>query len=153
MVRKDPEEREITSAMARRQALLRRPDLSGNRPRVAALTGRHGRSDNQIGDGRFRSYCRTRKLSCPVPYVALRSPPSSRAVSNTRGTKPVEVIAYNVQAACTALGIGRTHLYQLINDGHLEIRKIGRRTVIPVSSLKRYFDGLPSAASKAAGRP
>ena len=65
----------------------------------------------------------------------------------------MEVIAYNVPAACAALGIGRTHLYQLINDGHLEIRKIGRRTVIPATSLKRYFDGLPPAASRAAGRP
>ena len=84
--------------------------------------------------------------------MATRSPPSSRAVNSTRGTKPVKVIAYNIQAACAALGIGRTHLYQLIQDGHLEIRKIGRRTVIPAASLKGYFEGLPSGASKAAGR-
>ena len=64
----------------------------------------------------------------------------------------MEIIAYNVQAACAALGIGRTHLYQLISDGHLETRKIGRRTVIPAISLRRYFESLPPTISRVAAR-
>ena len=65
----------------------------------------------------------------------------------------MEPIAYNIPTACAALGIGRTHLYQLISDGHLETRKIGRRTVIPASSLRHYFESLPPTVSRAAARP
>ena len=39
-------------------------------------------------------------------------------------------LAYSVSEACRMSSLGKTRLYQLISEGHLEARKIGRRTVI-----------------------
>lgn len=52
-----------------------------------------------------------------------------------------EPIAYSINDACRAVGIGRTYLYKMIGDGRLEVRKVGKRTLIPASSLRRLIDG------------
>ena len=43
-------------------------------------------------------------------------------------------------------GIGRTKIYQAINDGHLKARKYGKRTLILRSELHEFLANLPSAA-------
>ena len=43
--------------------------------------------------------------------------------------------------ACIALGIGRTLLYELIAERRVEIRKVGRRTIVSVPSLLKLMDG------------
>ena len=52
-----------------------------------------------------------------------------------------EPIAYSVNDACKLLGLGRTLLYQMIGDGRVEARKIGKRTLITAASLHRLVDG------------
>ncbi|WP_083656017.1 helix-turn-helix domain-containing protein [Mongoliimonas terrestris] len=47
-----------------------------------------------------------------------------------------EPFAYRVNAACRVLGIGRTKLYGLINEGRIRPIKIGRRVLIPRSELE-----------------
>jgi hypothetical protein len=42
--------------------------------------------------------------------------------------------------ACVALGIGRTLLYDIIAEHRIEIRKLGRRTIISVASLLALLD-------------
>lgn len=42
----------------------------------------------------------------------------------------------SIKAACQALHVGRTYLYTLINRGQLDTVKLGRRTLIKVSSMK-----------------
>jgi excisionase family DNA binding protein len=46
----------------------------------------------------------------------------------------------SLSEACEALGIGRTTLYALIKQGHLEVCRIGRRTLVPVRSIERFID-------------
>lgn len=53
----------------------------------------------------------------------------------------LEPIAYSIADACRVTSIGRTRLYQLISEGRLEARKIGKRTLIPAASLRRLIDG------------
>lgn len=53
----------------------------------------------------------------------------------------IEPLAYSVGEACRASSLGRTRLYQLIGEGRLEVRKIGRRTLIPAASLRALIDG------------
>ena len=48
--------------------------------------------------------------------------------------------AYSDHDASKVLGLGRTYIYQRIGDGRLESRKIGKRTLIPASSLRRLID-------------
>lgn len=52
-----------------------------------------------------------------------------------------EPIAYSIADAVRVSSIGRTRLYALINEGRLEARKIGKRTLIPAASLRRLIEG------------
>jgi excisionase family DNA binding protein len=42
----------------------------------------------------------------------------------------------SIKAACQTLNVGRTYLYTLIKRGHLDTVKLGRRTLVKVSSIK-----------------
>jgi excisionase family DNA binding protein len=53
----------------------------------------------------------------------------------------LEPIAYSIADACRVSSIGKTRLYQLISEGKLEARKIGKRTLIPADSLRRLIAG------------
>ena len=44
-----------------------------------------------------------------------------------------------------ALGIKNTKFWQLVKEGKLEAKKIGRATVITADSLKRFVKTLPPA--------
>ena len=46
-------------------------------------------------------------------------------------------MAYRVDEACDALGIGRTSLYELAKSGQLKIIRIAGRTLVPRSELER----------------
>lgn len=53
----------------------------------------------------------------------------------------MDTIAVSINNASKALGIGRTKIYELINDGTLAAVKIGRRTLITVASIRRLIYG------------
>ena len=40
------------------------------------------------------------------------------------------------------LGIGRTKVYELVNDGELELVHIGCRALVPVDSVQSFSDRL-----------
>jgi excisionase family DNA binding protein len=48
----------------------------------------------------------------------------------------METMAVSVKEAAKALGLGRTSIYVLINEGRLETVKLGRRTLIKVQSVR-----------------
>lgn len=50
-----------------------------------------------------------------------------------------------VDDALTALGCRRTKLYELIEAGHLDARKLGRHTRITASSIAAYQASMPKA--------
>jgi excisionase family DNA binding protein len=52
------------------------------------------------------------------------------------GASP-ERFAYRVPDACTALGISRTSLYELVKRGEITLIKIAGRTLVPRSELER----------------
>lgn len=53
----------------------------------------------------------------------------------------MDLISLSINDAARALGVGRTTIYDLIRRGELEVIKLGRRTLIKVSSLKRLVEG------------
>lgn len=53
----------------------------------------------------------------------------------------LEPLAYSVKEACRVSSLGRTRLYQLIGEGRIEVRRIGKRTLIPAASLRALIDG------------
>ena len=52
----------------------------------------------------------------------------------------MDKISYNVKEATKALGIGRTTLYKLIEEGRLMPKKIGRRTLFRAEDLRQLID-------------
>lgn len=52
----------------------------------------------------------------------------------------MEPILISVNDAARTLSLGRTSIYELINQGQLEIVKIGRRTLVRVESLRRLVE-------------
>ena len=53
------------------------------------------------------------------------------------GLTPITV---RIPKAVAMLGIGRSKLYQFIQSGEIEIIKVGRTTLIPVESLRRFVN-------------
>lgn len=47
----------------------------------------------------------------------------------------MERVAVSVEDARRAIGIGKTKLYELINDGSLKTFKVGRRTLVTTASI------------------
>ena len=56
-----------------------------------------------------------------------------------------EPLAYRIEDARRAIGVGTTRLYELIGAGVLDARKSGNRTLITGDSLRRYIADLPKA--------
>jgi excisionase family DNA binding protein len=57
-------------------------------------------------------------------------------------------LAYSIAEACSRSGIGRTAIYDMINDGQLTARKRGRRTLILADDLRRCLELLPPVKAK-----
>ncbi len=53
---------------------------------------------------------------------------------------PLEPLAVSISEAARLLGIGRTHLYAQLQQNTLVARKIGKRTVITLASIKALLD-------------
>ena len=52
-------------------------------------------------------------------------------------TEPqMEPISVRIREACRLTGVGRSKLYELIAAGEVETVKIGRITLVPMSSLR-----------------
>jgi excisionase family DNA binding protein len=53
----------------------------------------------------------------------------------------MEPIAVSINDAARTLGLGRTSIYALINEGRLEARKLGRRTLVTTASIHALVEG------------
>lgn len=54
-----------------------------------------------------------------------------------------ERLALSVKGTANTLNIGQTKVYQEIKEGRLKAVKFGKRTLIPVSSIKEWLNTLP----------
>ncbi|GAA4898587.1 hypothetical protein GCM10025789_15690 [Tessaracoccus lubricantis] len=62
---------------------------------------------------------------------------------HTKGTAPMPApLLYTVKEAASLLSIGRTRVYELLNQGSLEKVKIGNSTRIPADALQTFLDAL-----------
>ncbi|KUL69620.1 MULTISPECIES: helix-turn-helix domain-containing protein [unclassified Streptomyces] len=65
-------------------------------------------------------------------------------------TSPAERVLYRPEEAATALGIGRSLVYEEIRLGRLQTVRIGRRRLIPPEYIAQYVELLKSEAQAAA---
>lgn len=54
-------------------------------------------------------------------------------------------LAYRIDEAALASGIGRTKLYEEMKEGRLQARKVGNRTLILRDELQRFLQSLAAA--------
>ncbi len=52
---------------------------------------------------------------------------------------------YRINDACKLLSISRSHLYDLAAEGQVRLVKIGHRSLVPASEIKR-LSGMAAAA-------
>lgn len=55
-------------------------------------------------------------------------------------------LSVTIPEAAEMIGIGRSTIYKLFDEGKLVPRKAGKRTLILVEDLKRYVENLPAAS-------
>ena len=55
----------------------------------------------------------------------------------------VEKLAFSIDEAVARTNIGRDGIYRAIRENRLDAKKMGRRTLIPADSLRRFIEGLP----------
>mgnify|MGYP003793014283 CR=1 FL=1 len=53
-------------------------------------------------------------------------------------------ISVTIPEAVQMIGLGRSSIYKLFDEGKLTPRKSGKRTLILVEDLKRYVESLPT---------
>lgn len=54
-----------------------------------------------------------------------------------------EPLTVTVSEAARLSSLGRTSIFAAIRNGHIKIRKCGRRTLIEMSELRRFITNLP----------
>lgn len=59
-------------------------------------------------------------------------------------------VAYTINEACKAIGVGRTMIYQEISLGRLTAHKVHNRTIIRADDLQRYINNLPKLMPRSA---
>lgn len=74
------------------------------------------------------------------------------APASRPGPASSDKLAYRIDEAVAATGIGRTSLYEMIKAGALKTRKIGRRTIIEREELERALRNLPVGDHSTASR-
>lgn len=61
-------------------------------------------------------------------------------------TSTVTKLAVGIPEAAKMIGLSRSGVYRLFDDGKLVARKSGKRTLILVEDLETYLKSLPVAA-------
>lgn len=54
-------------------------------------------------------------------------------------TEPHAPITVRIPEACRMTGIGRSKLYELIQEGEIDIIKVGSMTLVPVAGLRSFL--------------
>ncbi len=73
----------------------------------------------------------------PLIEIVTPNPPPQQTV--TRMGLPADVVCVSVPEACSILGISRSKLYKLFDDGSLEKVKVGGRTQVKTDGIRKLL--------------
>jgi len=60
----------------------------------------------------------------------------------------MDQLLYTITQCCRLAAIGRTKFYELVADGEIPVRKVGKKTLVAAADLKRWAEGLPAIGAK-----
>jgi excisionase family DNA binding protein len=61
-------------------------------------------------------------------------------------------LLYTIAECCRMAAIGRTKFYELIANGEIPVRKIGKKTLVAASDLRDWVERLPAIERKSRDR-
>lgn len=61
-------------------------------------------------------------------------------------------LAYKIEEACAATGIGKTRMYQALDSGELRAKKWGKSTLILKADLQQFLSNLEAYAPQTGGK-
>lgn len=67
--------------------------------------------------------------------------------AKTTSTEATERLSVSVEEAAGMLGVGRSSIFNLLNEGALASVKIGKRRLIPVVELRAFLERQVQRAS------
>ena len=79
------------------------------------------------------------KPSEPRASMQTKSAIENGQILMSKGIPFTERPTCSVAEACQAVGFGRTKLYELMDEGHIQTVKIGRRRLVRVPSILSYL--------------
>lgn len=59
----------------------------------------------------------------------------------------MEKLTVTIPEACKIIGVGRSTIYRLFDDGELTRYKLGHRTLIKMADLHNFVDSMAKAQS------
>jgi excisionase family DNA binding protein len=65
----------------------------------------------------------------------------------------MEQLFASVSECCEALAIGRTKFYQLVASGKITVRKIGKKTLVPITEVRQWAAQLPHLEAESTVQP
>jgi excisionase family DNA binding protein len=68
------------------------------------------------------------------------------------GEAPMHQLLYTIAECCRMAAIGRTKFYELIANGEIPVRKIGKKTLVAASDLRDWVERLPAIERKSRDR-
>lgn len=77
--------------------------------------------------------------------VTAAQPESAGSLPKTEPDHSPARRAFSLAEFCRIYGIGTTKAYEEIRAGRLQVRKVGRRTIVPVSAAEAWLSSLPQA--------
>lgn len=60
----------------------------------------------------------------------------------------MDQLLFTIPQCCRMAAIGRTKFYELVSSGEIPVRKIGKKTLVAASDLKRWAEQLPKINMK-----
>jgi excisionase family DNA binding protein len=76
--------------------------------------------------------------------MGLRKTPKNVASIHTESQ--IEPLAVTIPQACRLTGLARSSIYREIGAGRIRIAKAGKRTLVPLASLRAWLASLPQSA-------
>jgi excisionase family DNA binding protein len=64
----------------------------------------------------------------------------------------MDQLLYTISQCCRLAAIGRTKFYELVANGDIPVRKVGKKTLVAAADLKRWAEQLPAIETKSADR-
>lgn len=81
-------------------------------------------------------------MTAPAPSIGAPTDP----LTIVTGVAAIDTIAVSIGDAVAASDIHRTKLLELVYAGTIRSKKVGKRRLIILASLREYLEGGPDAA-------